>query len=252
MNRRTLLIVIGVVVVVAGAGYWYWFGGDDPDPVSLDDAVAGATATTAADAATAAPSTSAAPATTAAPVGTEAPAAGGTSGTWSIDPSNTFAGYRVQEELATFGANTAVGRTDRVQGEVVIEDGQVTVVDITVDMTTLESDNSTRDGALRSRGLQTGEFPEATFTLSQPIDLGGEPAVGDTVSVTAVGDLTIRNVTKSVEFPIEAQLVDEGTIVAVGTVPILTTDYEIDLPTGPSVLSIDENAVMEFQLQLTR
>ncbi len=256
MNRRTLLIVIGAAVVIAGAGYWYWFGGDEPDPVSLEEAVAGAQVTTTITpgaAGTQAPTTTAGATTTTAEGATTAPGATGeVAGIWTVDPTNTFAGYRVDEELASFGANTAVGRTDQVQGEVVIDGGSVTGVDITVDMTTLRSDNSMRDGALRSRGLQSGEFPQATFTLTEPVDLGGEPAVGDVLTVTMVGDLTIRDVTRNVEVTVDAQYLDEDTIVAVGSVDLLTTDFEIDLPTSSSVLSIDENAVMEFQLQLAR
>ena len=40
---------------------------------------------------------------------------------------------------------------------------------ITVDTTTLTSDEDRRDNRLRSEGLETDEYPTATFTLTQPV-----------------------------------------------------------------------------------
>lgn len=39
-------------------------------------------------------------------------------------------------------------------------------------MTTITSDQSRRDDQFHGRILQTLEFPEATFTLTVPLDLG--------------------------------------------------------------------------------
>ena len=58
-----------------------------------------------------------------------------------------------------------------------------------------------RDGQLGRQGVQTDQFPTATFVLTAPIDLGTIPAEGTPVDVTAVGDLTLHGVTKSVSDP---------------------------------------------------
>ena len=42
-------------------------------------------------------------------------------------------------------------------------------------MTTLQSDESRRDERLRTDGLQTDQFPTATFTLTKPIEVGSVP-----------------------------------------------------------------------------
>src|SRR5207302_3645878 len=131
---------------------WQVFGGSAPPPVALNNV-----------------STSAGP--TASPS-----AGGGLDGTWTVDATSgslaegtsSFAGYRVKEELAGTGANTAVGRTQNVSGSMTVDGAAITAMRVTVDMTMLQSDDSRRDERLRTDGLQTDEFPTATFTLAQP------------------------------------------------------------------------------------
>lgn len=44
----------------------------------------------------------------------------------------------------------------------------------------------------------------------------------------------------------------EGAVVVVGSVPVAMGDYDIDPPVGFSVLSIDSNGEMGFQLFFVR
>ena len=130
---------------------------------------------------------------------------GALDGTWTVDPSigsfsdfsGSFVGYRVEEELANIGAATAVGRTPDVTGSVTFDGTTVTAVEMTADLTTLQSDNDRRDGQLRSQALETNTFPTATFTLTEPIQLDAVPADGEVVSATATGDLTLHGQTRS-------------------------------------------------------
>ena len=180
-------------------------------------------------------------------------------GTWAVDGSigsfddfsGSFVGYRVREELAGIGAAEAVGRTPDVSGALTFEGTSVTSAEFTADLTTLRSDSSMRDGQLGRQGLETDTFPTATFVLTQPIDLGTMPADGETFSATAVGDLALHGVTRSVEIALEGRLTD-GVVTVVGTLPILFGDYDIPTPESMRVLSIDENGTMEFQLHFTR
>ena len=54
---------------------------------------------------------------------------------------------------------------------------------------------------MRNEGLQTDEFPTATFTLTQPVDVPAAALAGPRPEITLVGDLTLHGVTKSVEIP---------------------------------------------------
>ena len=125
-----------------------------------------------------------------------------------------------------------------------------TSADITADVSVLTTDESRRDGRARD-ALETDTFPEATFKLAVPIELGDAAASGEAVSVDAVGDLTIHGVTRSVTFPLDAQLVD-GTVVVTGLLDIVFADYGVELPTAPVVLSLEDNGQIELQLFFTR
>src|SRR5687768_9042196 len=126
-------------------------------------------------------------------------------GNWSVDPeigdfadfSSSFAGFRVQEELAGIGAKTAVGRTPDVTGSLTIDGNSIPSTRIEVDMTTLEPDSDGRDNAIRNQAIETSRFPTATFVLTEPIVLEGtEPDEGEPIKVDAVGELTLHGVTR--------------------------------------------------------
>lgn len=186
-------------------------------------------------------------------------AAGGLDGTWQVDPtvgsfadfSGSFVGYRVQEELASIGAQEAVGRTPEVTGSLTISGTTITAVDVTADLATLQSDDDRRDGQLRRQGIETGTFPTSTFHLTTPIELAALPAEGETISLTATGELTLHGQTKTVEVPLQARL-SGGVISVTGSIPMVFADYGIERPTSMLVLSIADAGTMEFQLHFTR
>jgi polyisoprenoid-binding protein YceI len=186
-------------------------------------------------------------------------AAGDLDGTWQVDPSigtfadfsGSFVGYRVQEELASIGAQEAVGRTPNVTGTMTLSGTTITAVDVEADLTTLESDDDRRDGQLRRQGIETGTFPTSTFHLTSPIDLGSLPAEGQSISLTASGELTLHGQTRAVEVPLQARL-SAGVISVTGSIPIAFADYGIERPNSMLVLSIADTGTMEFQLHFTR
>ena len=248
MSKKTILISVVVVVALAAAGIWYFvLRSDAPPPVSLDSAVESVTETTTT---TTEGSSGGETTTTAAAPSTAASA--GLDGDWAIDTTTSFAGYRVEEELASIGFTEAVGRTSDLAGGLTIAGTSLTAVDVEVDMTTLQSDSSRRDGALGSRGLETDTFPTATFVLTEPIDLGSLPAVGEPLAADAVGDLTLHGVTNSVTIPLEAQLVDATTIVVVGSLEVAFADYGIEAPVGFSVIEIEDPGTLELQIAFVR
>ena len=243
-RRRTLLLALGatavVLVLVVGAALAWFFEGDEPAAADLETAAAGVAADTST--------------TTASSSGD------GVSGTWTVDTTTgefdfesatgTFAGFRISENLQSVGSTTAVGRTGDVTGSATIDGTTVTEATFTVDLTTITTNERRRDDKVQG-ALETGQYPEATFTLTSPIDLGDGAADGGTVSVTAEGDLTIHGVTKAVELPLQAKLVN-GTIVVVGSTDLTFSDYGVKVPTSPVVLSVDDHGTLEVQLLLVR
>jgi len=260
----------GLLIVALGAvGIWWFLRDDAPPAVSLDAAV-GAVQNTASPATTAtidANTTNATNAGAADPTDTvssgstaAAVPAGGISGNWAVDDSvgefsfenstGTFVGFRVAEQLSGIGSTTAVGRTPAVTGTMTIDGSSLTAASIEADMTQLTTDNSRRDRPARN-ALGTSQFPTATFTLTAPIDLGDAATTGAKTSVTATGDLTVKGVTKSVQFPLEAQLAGD-TIVVVGSLDVAFRDFGITAPRAPIVLSLDDHGPIELQLFFTR
>ena len=263
-RSRAWLIVAFVVLVVVGvgaAGFVYFFDQSVPAAVSLGSATGAGSAGAPAAAvaiASAAPGSSAAGSTPAAGA-SAATEAGSLDGTWTVDTSigsfsdftSSFVGYRVAEQLANVGATTAVGRTPKVSGTLTVSGTSITAVSITADLTALQSDRSMRDGQLHTQALQTDTYPTATFVLADPITLGHLPAQGETISVTAVGDLTLHGVTKRVSIPLQAKLAS-GVVTVVGSLPIAFADYSIAAPQSMMVLSVADNGTMELQLHFTK
>ena len=182
----------------------------------------------------------------------DAPADAGLAGRWEVlADGSSFAGYRVEEELARIGATTAVGRSTVLTGSLVFDGAAITEVVIEVDLTALTSDDSRRDGALRRQALETNTYPSTTFTLTEPIPIDEVPAEGEMLSVTATGDLTLHGVTREVQIPMEGQLVGDR-VAVVGSIEIVFADYDMDSPSAFIVLAIDDHGIMEFQLVFER
>lgn len=244
-RRKPLFIAIGIILALAlvgGAALVWYLSQPVPEEVSIEGAVEGVAPTVPGA------TTQSATETT------------GLDGSWSIDTSigefsfedatSSFAGFRIEEELATVGATTAVGRTPAVGGSFVLSGAVITETIIEADMTEIVTNASRRDQAVQ-RALDTATFPKATFTLTSPIDLGTIPAENEPVSATALGDLTIKDATQPVEILLEAQLVGD-LIVVVGAVEITFADWSIEVPTAPIVASVEDHGILELQLFFTR
>ena len=224
--------IVGAVVLVTAGPYFYIhvIEGPAPAPLTLSS---GSTNTT-----TAAVPTTATTAATATTVAT----ASGSAVTYS-PTSSSILGYRVKEVL--FGqSNEAVGRTSDIAGSMTMDGATVTAVDLTVNMKTVKSDQSQRDGQFQSRIMETSRYPTATFKLTQPLVLSSVPTDSTVVSAKTTGDLTLHGVTKSVTFDLTAQR-DGSNIKVNGTIPVLFADYKIDNPSGGPATT-QNNGVIEF------
>lgn len=219
--RRLLLVVVAAVVVVIGGGFAVFAlrGSDAPPPPELSAPAADATATASAT-----------------------PAPGGRA-TWEVVPGDpTFVGYRVREEFVTVGVVDAVGRTGDVSGTVEIDGDTVQGAELETDMTTLRSDESRRDNALRGRGIETDRFPTATFELTGPFELSREP-------VRARGRLTLHGETQPIVARVSGQRSGEA-LELVGSAPIDFADFAIEPPSVAGFVTVRDTGRLEFELRL--
>jgi polyisoprenoid-binding protein YceI len=225
-TKKVVLVAIAAAAIVGGGGYTVFalLAGGSEAPAAL-------------------PSASFQPASV---------LAGATpDGTWNLDASSSFVGYRVREKLSILPApSDAVGRTTAVTGALSISGTRVTTVEVTADLTQLQSDRSMRDQRIHSVGLETDRFPDATFTLTKAIAFDTAPAQGAEVDVQATGTLTLHGVTKEVVFPLKARWAGDSIDVA-GSLAMQFADFDIQAPNSGFVTTEDHGTI-ELQLHFTR
>ena len=169
-------------------------------------------------------------------------------GQWAI-ATDSIVGYRVKEVIVA-QSTEGVGRTSAVKGTLNIAGEQVTEAEFSVDMTTLKSDSSRRDGQVNNRILDTATYPTATFTLKQPIKLTPEALAGSDLTTQATGTLTLRGVTKDIELTLIARL--SGDVIEVnGSIEIIFADWSIPDP-SISAIVVEDRGQLEFLLRFTR
>lgn len=188
----------------------------------------------------------------------EGAATDGIDGSWRVDTSigdfadfsSSWVGFRVAEVLNPGGEVDAVGRTPLVSGQLEASGTVIESAVIEADLTAITSDRSRRDPAIQ-RALETAEFPTATFTSTEPVELGAVPADNEPFSATVPGTLTIRDVSQDVTLELDGQRVGD-VVVVVGTLPVDFTSFGVTMPTAPIVVSVEDDGDLEWQLFLRR
>lgn len=140
---------------------------------------------------------------------------------FNIDPSHSQVGFSVKHMMVT----NVPGRFTEFSGKIVFDekDPSKSSVNAVIKAASINTDNTRRDEHLRSADFFDAEkFPEIKFA-SKKIEKRGEQWV-------AIGDLTIKDVTKQVEIPFELAKLDtpRGKIIGIdGSVKINRQDYNV-------------------------
>jgi polyisoprenoid-binding protein YceI len=114
-------------------------------------------------------------------------------GTWTIDPSHSEVGFSVRH----LAVSKVKGQFETFEGTITIGENPLdSKVEATIDLSSINTRDAQRDGHLRSGDFFSVEdHPTMTFVSTSVA------AKGDDFVVT--GDLTIKDVTKSVELTLE-------------------------------------------------
>ncbi len=169
-----------------------------------------------------------------------------------IVPEESRAVYEVSEEffagaLAKLGIdagfNDVEGSTQQISGQLELNLDDLSAAlgsnSFTVQMNTLATDRRNRDNWIRTDGPRFDEFPEATFVATA---IEGAPATyteGEEVSFKLTGDLTVREVTKTVTFDVTAKLVGD-TLTGVAHTNALISDFGIEPPSFANTLTVGD------------
>lgn len=173
-----------------------------------------------------------------------APAESASSGArvYTIDPAGSQVRFELDEDLRGQRI-TVVGLTDQVAGQMSLDLddlAQTQVGIIQINARTLLTDNNFRNRAIQNEILETSAWEFITFT---PTAIEGMPAsatVGEPVSFSISGDLTVRDVTLPATFTIEATAVSDTQLVGSASTVINRNDFGLRIPSVPNVANVEE------------
>lgn len=114
---------------------------------------------------------------------------------WQIDPVHSFVNFSVRHMMVS----TARGHFSKFSGTIDLDEANPTAtkVDVTIDVSSIDTNDGNRDGHLKSPDFfDVEKFPTITFKST-----GVESVNGSTAKLK--GDLTIKGVTKSVVLDVE-------------------------------------------------
>ncbi len=188
--------------------------------------------------------------------GDDAAATGGQ--TFVVVPGESTASYIVNEEFLAgalsklgieAGKTVVTGSTDDVEGSLTIDLANSALSDgaITVNLTTLTTDQDRRDGWVQKREPQFGQFPSAEFVAT---GIEGAPAgytEGEEASFQLVGDLTVRDITMPATFDVTATVAD-GTLTGVAEANMNISDFGINPPNFANTLTVEDPFVIRVEL----
>ncbi len=177
-----------------------------------------------------------------APTETPAEAPTGTATTFTIDSAASQVRFQLDEDLRGV-RTTVVGTTDQVAGQLAVnlaDLSQTQVGTIQINARTLATDNNFRNRAIQNEILDTGDYEFITFTPTAVEGLPATAAIGETITFTLVGDLTIRDVTLPATFTVEATAVSDTQITGTATAVVNRADFGLQIPSVPSVANVEE------------
>ena len=161
---------------------------------------------------------------------------------FQISSSDSEVRFQLDEDLRG-NRVTVVGRTDQVAGEIALDLNNLSATQvgvIQINARTLATDNNMRNRALSNQILDTGSYEYITFTPTAVNGLPATASVGDTVSFTIDGDLTIRDVTSPVTFNVEATVVSATQISGTATSVVTRETYGLTIPNVPGVANVED------------
>jgi polyisoprenoid-binding protein YceI len=147
--------------------------------------------------------------------------------------------------------NTVVGSTDQVQGEIRIDPNrpdQSTLGTFQIDAGSFTTDSGMRDRAIANFILQSGDYETITF---EAISISGIPEdanLEQTLNLQIQGNLTIREVTRQITFEATVTPVSKTRLEGSASATILREDFELGIPSVPSVASVDDEVTLEIDL----
>jgi polyisoprenoid-binding protein YceI len=164
--------------------------------------------------------------------------------TYKIDPVHSSANFAVKHMMVS----TVKGRFTDVEGEINYDPTDVTksTVKAVIKTPTMTTDNAQRDAHVKSPDFfDVAKYPEIRFE-STKIEKRGDQYV-------AIGNLTIKDVTKQVELPFTVNAAEMGGQKRLGADASLTInrmDYHVDWNKMPG--TVDKDVKIELNIEASQ
>jgi polyisoprenoid-binding protein YceI len=163
--------------------------------------------------------------------------------TYTIDGAHSSANFTVKH----MGISTVHGRFTDVSGTILYDEKtpEKSSVTAVIKAASVNTDNPTRDKDLNTpKFFDTANFPDIKFQSTSIREAGGDKYV-------AVGNLTIRDVTKQVEIPFTLAtgkgMKGEPRVGAEGSLAINRYDYHVSYDTTGMVVGKDINIELSVE-----
>jgi hypothetical protein len=165
-------------------------------------------------------------------------------------PADLAASYVVASGIATYSVDETlnglsaqgVGSTEAVSGKVTPEGAFV----FDIDLLTFTSDQRRRDNKVREWFTQS---PIGTFS-SDAFALPDSAVVGEVITMTIPGTMTINTIEQSAEWAVEARLEANGDLSLQGETDIVLSDFDIPV-VRVAFVTMENGARIEVLLTLT-
>ena len=172
-----------------------------------------------------------------------------------LAPTGNEARFIVREKLfANTIENDAIGTTTAIVGTIVLDaQGKVdtTASTITVQLDSLKSDVSRRDGYIKGRTLDTRQFPAAILVIKEVQGLPAALPTSGTMSLILVGDFTVHGVTKPVTW-VATVKADAMGFSGRATTHLKFEDFNMTQPSVPVLAHVDNDIKLEYDFHFVR
>lgn len=171
--------------------------------------------------------------------------------TFNIVPEESKVTYEVGETFFNQNNrfNLAIGVTRTLSGSVFgdLSNPPVSSIGpIQVDISQFTSDSNRRDNAIRGDWLESSSFPVATFVSTAIEGLPSSYIEGQDYALKVTGDLTVREVTRSVTFDVTTRL-NGDTLSGTAVTTILLSDFSIGPISIAGILKTEDEAKITLE-----
>ncbi len=172
-----------------------------------------------------------------------------------LDSSSSEARYLVRELLAANTIeNDVTGRTTAVRGHITLDPHSKVIPNeskVVIDLTTLKTDKSRRDGYVQRRTLETAQYPNAELVVKEIKGLPASLPNAGVLTLTLFGDLTLHGVTRATTWSVKANATPTG-FTGTASTTLLFADFDIDVPRVPVVARVDDPITLQLDFAFQR